>query len=93
MKLWVTSDAAWEGVHDRIVTAATINNNSVAQYVPKGDGKYDQKVQGVLQEMDGLLRIHISGVNSRGERRSYVVNVEMSEPIYRAMHSYVGQFR
>lgn len=71
--------------------AAMINNNSVAQYIPEGGGDFDQKVQGVLQEVDGLLRVHISGVNSGGERRSYVINVEMSEPIYRAMHSYVGQ--
>ena len=71
--------------------AAMINNNAVAQYIPEGRADYDQKVQGVLQEVDGLLRIHISGVNSGGGRRSYVINVEMSEPIYRAMHSYVGR--
>lgn len=69
---------------------AMINNNSIAQYIPEGDGEYDQKLRGVLQEMDGFLRIHMSGVNNGGERRSYVVNVEMSEPIYRALHSYIN---
>ena len=71
--------------------AAMINNYSVGRYVPEGYGGHAQKVQGILQEIDGLLRIHISGANSAGEWRSYVINVEMSEPIYRAMHTYVGQ--
>ena len=66
-------------------------DNSVPQNVPEGNGDYEQRVQGILQEIDGLLRIHISGVNSAGEWRSYVINVEMSEPIYRALHTYVGQ--
>ncbi len=46
-----------------------------------------QWVQGTLQEMDGYLRLHISGSNASGERRSYVVNAEMSESIYRALHT------
>jgi len=50
---------------------------------------YEQRVSGVLQEMGGYLRIHIIAANTRGEQRSHVVNVEMSEPIYRALHSYV----
>lgn len=69
---------------------AMINNNSIAQHIPEGYGEHDQTLEGVLQEMDGFLRIHMSGVNSGGERRSYVVNVEMSEPIYRALHSNVS---
>lgn len=48
-----------------------------------------QKLNGVLQEVDGFLRVHISGVNISGERLSYVANVEMSEPIYRALHTYL----
>ncbi len=66
-------------------------NNSPPLKAPAGNEDYEQRVQGILQEIDGLLRIHISGVNSDGERRSYVINVEMSEPIYRALHTYVGQ--
>lgn len=54
--------------------------------------KYDQKLEGVIEEMDGFLRIHISGRNVRGERRGYAVNVEMSEPIYRFLHSYVESY-
>lgn len=46
-----------------------------------------QWVQGILQEMDGHLRIHISARNAKGARRSYVVNAQMSEPIYRALHT------
>lgn len=66
---------------------AMINNKSIAQYFIVG--KHEQQLHGVLQELDGFLRIHISGVNSIGERRSYVVNVEMSESIHRALHSYI----
>ncbi len=46
-----------------------------------------QWVQGTMQEMDGFLRIHISARNAKGARRSYVVNAQMSEPIYRALHT------
>ncbi len=67
---------------------AVISNEAIAA-AAKGKGENEQRVQGILQEVDGYLRIHISGVNTRGERRSYVVNIEMSEPIYRALHSYV----
>ncbi len=48
-----------------------------------------QQLHGVIQEIDGYLRIHISGVNSQGQRASYVTNVEMSEPIYRALHTFI----
>lgn len=68
---------------------AVISNESIAVSAARGKGENDQRVQGILQEVDGYLRVHISGVNTRGERRSYVVNIEMSEPIYRALHSYV----
>lgn len=68
---------------------AVISNESVASVPAMATGGYEQRVQGILQEVDGYLRLHISGTNTRGERRSYVVNVEMSEPIYRALHSYV----
>ncbi len=69
--------------------AAVIGNESLAVWRPDGEGEYEQKVSGLLQEVDGYLRLHITGVNSHGERHSYVVNVEMSEPIYRALHSYI----
>ncbi|OIP49673.1 MAG: hypothetical protein COZ12_08505 [Deltaproteobacteria bacterium CG_4_10_14_3_um_filter_60_8] len=54
---------------------------------PDPDEAPVQWVQGTLQEMDGYLRLHISGSNQNGERRSYVVNAEMSESIYRALHT------
>lgn len=69
--------------------AAVISNESLAVWRPAATGEHEQRVSGVLQEVDGYLRIHIIAANTRGDRRSYVVNVEMSEPIYRALHSYV----
>jgi len=69
--------------------AAVISNESLAVWRPATAGENEQRVSGVLQEVDGYLRIHILAANTRGDRRSYVVNVEMSEPIYRALHSYV----
>ncbi len=69
---------------------SVINNDTIGQYVVEGCATGEQRMQGVLQEIDGYLRIHISGLNSIGERRSFVVNVEMSEPIYRALHTYIG---
>jgi hypothetical protein len=70
--------------------AAVISNETLAAWRGPVEGaEYEQRVTGLLQEMDGYLRVHITGVNSMGERRSYVVNVEMSDPIYRALHSYV----
>lgn len=67
--------------------AAMINSEPVAVY--EVEDKYSQKLSGLVEEIDGYLRIHITGRNVRGERRSFVVNVEMSEPLYRALHSYV----
>lgn len=69
--------------------AAVISNESLAVWRAAEEGEYEQRVSGLLQEVDGYLRVHITGSNTRGERRSYVVNVEMSEPIYRALHSYI----
>ena len=69
--------------------AAVIGNESLAVWRSPSAGEHEQRVSGILQEMNGYLRIHIIAANTRGERRSYVVNVEMSEPIYRALHSYV----
>ena len=67
-----------------------INSTAVPEYTVAV--KYPQQLSGVISEIDGFLRIHISGRNVRGERRSYAVSVEMSEPIYRAMHSYVKSY-
>ncbi|EKD33869.1 MAG: hypothetical protein ACD_75C02567G0003 [uncultured bacterium] len=69
--------------------AAVIGNESLAVWRSPSAGEHEQRVSGILQEMNGYLRIHIIAANTRGDRRSYVVNVEMSEPIYRALHSYV----
>ena len=69
--------------------AAVIGNESLAMWRSPSAGEHEQRVSGILQEVNGYLRIHIIAANTRGDRRSYVVNVEMSEPIYRALHSYV----
>lgn len=71
--------------------AAVIGNESPVVWRPAAAGEGEQRVSGVLQEVAGYLRIHIIAANSRGERRNYVLNVEMSEPVYRALHSYVYQ--
>ena len=70
--------------------AAMINCCSVSQ-VP-AEKNHEQIVGGMLEEMDGFLRVHIHGLNMHGERRAYVTNVEMSEPIYRALHSYTESY-
>jgi hypothetical protein len=69
--------------------AAVIGNESLAVWQPQQNGDLEQRVSGLLQEIDGYLRLHITAINSNGERHSYVVNIEMSEPIFRALHSYV----
>ncbi len=69
--------------------AAEVGNGSLAVWRPSARGDQEQRVSGLLQEVDGYLRVHVTAVNTRGERRSCVVNVEMNEPIYRALHSYV----
>lgn len=68
--------------------AARINTDGNEQASAKGPS--DQLLEGVIHELNGYLRVHMSGLNSRGERRSYVVNVEMSEPVYRALHTLVA---
>lgn len=65
---------------------AVINNDTLTSNRASRETT-PQSMQGVLQEVDGYLRIHISGVNGLGERTSYVVTVEMSDPIYRALHN------
>ncbi len=67
---------------------AEINNNTITTKAPEKNA-VPQRLNGVIQEVDGYLRIHIFGVNSRGQRASYVTNVEMSEPIYRALHTFI----
>jgi hypothetical protein len=69
---------------------AMINTQAVPEYPTPV--RHPQKLEGVIEEMDGFLRIHINGRNVRGERRSYSVNVEMSEPIYRALHAYAESY-
>ncbi len=69
--------------------AAMVNNEASSRAVAALDPS-SQQLRGVLQEIDGHLRVHMSGRNNRGEWRSYVVNVEMSEPVYRALHTYVA---
>lgn len=69
---------------------AMINAQAVPQHPTPI--QYPQKMEGVIEELDGFLRIHINGRNVRGERRSYSVNVEMSEPIYKALHSYAESY-
>lgn len=66
---------------------AMINNGSLDTSVK---GKNPQNLKGVLQEIDGYLRIHISGINAKAVRRSYAVNIEMSESLYRALHTNIG---
>jgi hypothetical protein len=68
--------------------SAGINNEAIAQPIAAGAAT-EQRLRGLLQEVDGYLRIHMNGQNSSGDWRSYVVTVEMSEPIYRALHTYV----
>ncbi|MBU0482480.1 MAG: hypothetical protein KKG47_15415 [Proteobacteria bacterium] len=69
--------------------AARVSNDSLSKLVMEGVGQR-QKIGGILQELDGYLRIHIDAVNVRGERRSYVINVEMSELLYRALHTFIS---
>lgn len=71
--------------------AAMINRGPAADL--EAEDEFTQKMDGVIEEMDGYLRVHISGRNLLGEGRSYVVNVEMSEPVYRFLHSYVESYR
>jgi hypothetical protein len=69
---------------------AMINTQAVPEYAVTV--KYPQKLEGIIEEVDGFLRIHMNGRNIRGERRSYAVTVEMSDPIYRALHASVESY-
>jgi len=64
-------------------------NNDTLNGKGVGGGKGEQLVTGILQEVDGYLRVHISGVNAVGQRTSFTISVEMSEPLYRALHTYL----
>ena len=68
--------------------AARINSDGHEQASAKGN--QEQLLEGVIHELNGYLRVHMSAVNTRGERRSYVVNVEMSEPVYRSLHTFIA---
>jgi len=70
---------------------AMINNDTfaTADSTKERSKNYEQNLFGVLEEIDGYLRIHINGRNIDGKRVSYVATIEMSEPIYRALHTYL----
>ena len=74
-----------ESMADQMI--AMINNGRIDFAAPR---MYDQRLAGVLQEVGGYLRVHISGFNGQALRRSYTANVEMSEALYRAL--YVSSF-
>lgn len=69
---------------------AMINTQAVPRYPVQI--KYPQVLEGYIEEIDGFLRIHMNGRNVRGERQSYSVTVEMSDPVYRALHSYAESY-
>lgn len=71
--------------------AAVVGNESLSVWRPAERATHQQSLSGVLQEIDGYLRVHALAVNARGESRSCVVNVQMTEPIYRALHRYVSR--
>ncbi|MDH3393748.1 MAG: hypothetical protein OEL66_07050 [Desulfobulbaceae bacterium] len=68
---------------------AMVNNETSGRFAMEHSQTETQELTGLIQEMDGYLRIHISGINAKGEKRSHVVAVEMSEPLYRALHATV----
>jgi hypothetical protein len=71
--------------------AAMLNGHANAHYGTAAGGNDDrqQLLEGVLQEMNGYLRIHMHATNQHGVRRSHVVLVEISAAVYRALHSYI----
>ena len=69
---------------------AMINNETSGRFAKQHGPAENQELTGLIQEMDGFLRIHITGRNEEGEKRSHVVAVEMSEPLYRALHSTIS---
>ncbi|MDH3392830.1 MAG: hypothetical protein OEL66_02400 [Desulfobulbaceae bacterium] len=70
---------------------AMINNETSNRFDKDHTPTENQELTGLIQEMDGYLRIHITGRNEEGEKRSHVVAVEMSEPLYRALHTTVSE--
>lgn len=67
--------------------AAVLNGHANA-FHGKGDDE-GQILEGILQEVDGYLRIHMLGRNRQQQRRSHVAVIEMSTALYRALHSRV----
>lgn len=63
-------------------------NDQQGSVVVSGPAK--QQLKGVLMELDGYLRVHMSGINAFNQRRSYTAEVEMSEALYRSL--YVDSF-
>lgn len=71
---------------------AMVNNDSLGTVTDNLSAyafDYKQRVRGSLQEVDGYLRVHVSASNVYGQRISYTTSVEMSAPIYRALHTYL----
>ncbi|MBU0676325.1 MAG: hypothetical protein KJ950_16925 [Proteobacteria bacterium] len=71
---------------------AIISNGAVARTNNIKKEDHPQWIRGNLQELDGYLRIQIIGSNYLGEQRSCVVNFEMSEALYRALHTKIASF-
>ena len=63
---------------------AMVNNQQGSVVV---SGPAEQELKGVLVELNGYLRIHMSGVNAFDQRRSYTAEVEMSEALYRSLYA------
>ncbi|MDA8163788.1 MAG: hypothetical protein M0017_01960 [Desulfobacteraceae bacterium] len=82
----MANDSSALGVMLADQLAAMLNGDANASYARR-EGK-GQRLEGMLQEVDGYLRIHIIGTNAKGERRSHVALVEMSAPLYRALNTY-----
>jgi hypothetical protein len=86
----VNNDSSLLGVVLADQMAAMLNGHANARYrtVAGGDDDF-QLLEGVLQEMNGYLRIHMHATNRHGGRRSHVALVEISAAVYRALHSYI----
>lgn len=88
----MTNDSSVLGEMMADQMAAMLNDYANAVTTPSGCDQQreagHQEVEGVMEEVDGYLRIHVLATNSRGERLSHVALVEMSAPLYRALHTY-----
>jgi hypothetical protein len=62
-------------------------NGQVNAYYSSAENGESQILEGVLQEVDGYLRIHMLGMNRLSQRRSHLAMVEMSPGLYRALHA------